>query len=319
MAEVDYYKTLGVSRNATPEEIRKAYKKLARENHPDLRPNDKQAAERFKQIQEANDVLSDSEKREQYDRYGSAYFGKGGRGPQGQGGWSPGPGAGGGQMDFGDIFGGQVDLGDLFGDVFGGGGGAGAGGRRRARQSRARKGQDVRATTEVPFTIAALGGKHDIHIQRDGKSERLTVKIPPGINTGGVIRLAGQGEAGGNGGPAGDLLVTIQVSPHPYFRREGNHLYLDLPVTPSEAALGSKIEVPTLSEGKVVLTIPSGASSGTKLRLRGKGVPDQKSGQFGDQYVVVKIIIPQSLSDEARTLFEELSKVAPQSPRENLW
>lgn len=303
MAESDYYKVLGVSREASADEIRRAYKKLARENHPDMKPNDKAAAERFKEVQEAYGVLSDPTKREQYDRYGAS-FKNAGRGGQA---WTGGT----GPVDFGDLFGaGGIDLGDLFGGGFGGGG------RRATRPTR---GRDVTTSITVPFLVAAEGGQHEIQLQRDGKVERLNIKIPAGVNDGGTIRLAQQGEPGGSGGPAGDVLITVRVAPHPYFRREGNNLLIDLPVTPSEAALGAKIEVPTLTEGTVLLTMPPGTSSGAKLRLRGKGVPDQKTRMRGDQFAIIKIVVPRELSPEARALFEQLSQVESQSPRQGLW
>jgi curved DNA-binding protein len=312
MADVDYYKVLDLSRGASDDEIRKAYRKLAREYHPDMKPNDKSAAEKFKSIQEAYSVLSDPEKREQYDRYGAAF--QGGRGGEGQPftyHWSAGPGGGAPDIDLSDLFGGELDLGDLFG---------GTGGPRAGRRGpRPRKGADLRTEVHVPFLVSAEGGEHELHLQRDGRTERLTIKVPPGVDNGSVIRLAGQGQPGLAGGPSGDLLVTIRVAPHPYFHREGNNLRVDVPVTPTEAALGAKVEVPTLTEGKIMLTIPPGTSSGTKLRLRGKGVIDQKTKQRGDQYVVVKIVVPKNLSPRAEQLFQELAEAAPLSPRERLW
>src|SRR5262249_23969376 len=151
---------------------------------------------------------------------------------------------------------------------------------------------DVEAEVEVPFQIAVEGGKHELALDREGRTERLTVKVPPGVDTGSVVRLAGEGEPGGNGGPAGDLLIRLRVAPHPWFRREGIHLLVDLPVTVTEAALGAKVEVPTLSEGTVVVTIPPGTSSGAKLRLRGKGVTDRSTRERGDEFAVVKIVVP---------------------------
>src|SRR5262245_58119158 len=232
----DYYKTLGVSKNATADEIRKAYKKLSRKYHPDVN-KDKGAPEQFKQVQEAFDVLGDSEKRQQYDRFGRVL--PQGAGPQGQPfQWST-TGTSGEGPDFADLFGGgQIDLGDLLGGAFGGG--------RRGRRA-ARRGQDVEAEVEVPFQVAVEGGKHELALDREGRTERLTVKVPPGVDTGSVVRLAGEGEPGGNGGPAGDLLIRLRVAPHPWFRREGSNLLVDLPVTVTEAALGAKVEVPTLS------------------------------------------------------------------------
>ncbi len=304
----DYYKTLGVSRSASQDEIRKAYKKLARENHPDVKPDDKAASERFKQAAEAYDVLGDSDKRKQYDQFGSAYrhAGEGGRS------YGTGP------IDLGDLFGGQVDLGDILGGSFGGGGGGGFGGGRRA-QPRPQKGRDIRTSMVVPFHVAAHGGHHEITLNRVGKTERLDVKIPPGVRSGSVIRLAEQGDPGLSGGPPGDLLITVDVAPHPYFRRKGNNVLLDVPLTITEAALGTKIDVPTLSGDQVTLTIPPGTSSGTKLRLRGKGFPDPKTKQTGDQLVVIKITVPRESSDRARELLEELATVLPESPREDLW
>jgi DnaJ-class molecular chaperone len=156
-------------------------------------------------------------------------------------------------------------------------------------------------------------------LRRGGETERLDVTIPPGVDNGSVIRLSGQGHPGPGGGPAGDLRLTVKVAPHPHFRREGANLLLDLPITPTEAALGERIEVPTLSEGKVVVTVPPGTSSGTKLRLRGKGVLDQKTRRRGDQLVVVKVVIPKDLNDRAKRLYQELDEAAPQSPRVGLW
>jgi len=312
MPEPDYYKVLGVSREASADEIRKAYRKLSREYHPDMRPNDPEALEKFKQVQNAFDVLGDPEKREQYDRYGAA-FQQRRAGPGGQTYTWTGPAGGFGGVDFdlGDIFGGQVDLGDLFG------GRAGFGGR--TRQPRARKGADQSLEIEIPFEVAAEGGQRDLAFQRNGKTERLMVKIPPGVDTGSVIRLAGQGEPGVNGGPPGDLLITLRVAPHRYFRREGNNLLLDVPLTFTEAATGAKVDVPTLSEGTVTVTIPPGTASGTKLRLRGKGIPDRHTRQRGDQFVVIKIVPPQPLNETARELLQKLAEAVPQSPRQGLW
>lgn len=317
MADLDYYKVLGVSRNASADEIRKAYRKLARENHPDKKPNDPAAAETFKQVQEAYAVLGDAEKREQYDRYGAAFHeagrGRAGAGPQWTYTWGgPGGGAGAGPIDLNDLFGRSFDFEDLLG-----GAAQAAGGTRRGR-ARAQKGQDVRATIRVPFEVAANGGTVDVELQHGGQPERLSVKIPAGVDNGSVIRLAGQGEPGANGAPAGDLLLTVEVQPHPLFRREGGNLLIDVPVTPSEAALGAKVEVPTLSEGKVVVTIPPGTSSGMKLRLRGKGVADPQTKQPGDQYVVVKIVVPRQPGDRAKRLYQELADESP-SPRQGLW
>src|SRR6516165_3379092 len=220
MANQDYYKTLGVSKSASADEIRKAYKKLSKKYHPDAN-KEKDAAERFKQVQEAYDVLHDTEKREQYDRFGRVLpAGAGGHGQPFQ--WAgPGPG-GAGPIDLGDLFGGgQIDLEQIFGGSFGAGTG-----RRSARRG-ARRGDDVEVEVEIPFQIAVEGGKYDLNLDRGGKPERLSVKVPAGVDTGSIVRLAGQGHPGASGGPAGDLMVRIRVAPHPWFRREGNHLLLD--------------------------------------------------------------------------------------------
>lgn len=312
MESKDYYKILGVSREASTDEVRKAYKKLARENHPDSKPGDAEASERFKQIQEAYAVLGDSEKREQYDRYGAS-FRDAGRGPFQQS-WSGGGGAGGaGPVDFSDIFGGGFDLGDIFGSAAGG---AYRGGRRA---SPARPGEDVQLEIEVPFHIAAEGGSHGVALNRDGKVERIRVKVPAGVDTGSIIRLAGEGRPGVGGGPAGDLKLTVKVAPHPWFRRDGANLLLDLPVTPAEAALGAKVAVPTLSEGNVTLTIPPHTSSGMKLRLREKGIVDSKTKRRGDQFAIVKIVLPKELTEEEQECYRRLSDVSTHSPREGLW
>lgn len=318
---MDYYATLGVKKTASPEEIRKAYKKLSRENHPDRKPNDPAASEKFKQVQEAWDVLGDAQKRQQYDQFGATF---GPNGPQFQSGQRrPGPG-GSGPIDFSEVFGsGNVDLGDIFGGMFGGGGGGGAAGApfgsQSKRRSRAAQGANIEAEIEIPFVVAAEGGSHEVQMDNGGQIERLTIKIPPGVSTGSVIRLAGQGHPGRGGGAAGDLLVTIKVEPHSYFRREGNDLLIDVPITVSEGALGTKAEIPTLSEGTVVVTVPPGTSSGAKLRFRGKGVPDPKTRVRGEMYVILKLVLPPGLDAATRGLFEQIAQAAPYNPRAGLW
>lgn len=312
MAEPDYYQVLGVSKTATADEIRKAYRKLARENHPDVKKNDPHAAERFKQIQEAYAVLSDPKKREQYDRFGTGPFGGGARGGGSPGGgytytWTGGPGQT--PIDLEELLGGGFGFEDLFGGRFR----SGRGGTRPPPA-----GSDLQAEIRVPFETAARGGSVDFQIEHQGRRETLSVKIPAGVSDGTVIRLSGQGEPSPFGGPPGDLLLTVRVEPHRYFRREGNDLLVDVPITPAEAVLGAKVDVPTLGEGPVVVTVPPGTSSGVKLRLRGKGVVDPQTKQPGDLYAVVKIVVPKDPSSTVKQLYRQLAE-HDISPRKGLW
>lgn len=303
MAE-DFYKTLGVPRDASAADIQKAYRKLARKYHPDMNPDDKSAKKKFQEIQAAFDVLSDQNKRELYDRYGSNFESMG-RGP-GPGGGAYGP--GGAQYDFGD-----VDLSELFGNLGGGGGVGGGGGFadmfnqfRKAggkRGAAARKGGDATAEVEIPFTTAVLGGETHIRIQRpSGEVETIKVKVPPGIDEGKKIRLRGQGEAPARGTP-GDLIITVHVAPHPSFLRNGNRLDVKVPVTLAEAALGAKVDVPT-PKGTISLRVPPGTSSGTKLRVKGHGVVSKD--ETGDLYAEIQIVIPKSLESADQELVRKL-------------
>ena len=304
MSKRDFYEVLGVPRSASQDEIRKAYKKLARKFHPDVKPADPDAEKKFSEITEAYDILSDEEKRKNFDQFGHGFRGGGG------GGGNPFQGFGGGSGG-----GAAFDLDDLLGGMFGGGG---RGGGRRA-QPRAQKGADAKADITIPFTMAVEGGDYSLNVQQGSKSERLSIKIPAGIDDGQTIRLAGQGGPGVGGGAPGDLLVTIQIAAHPWFRRDGSNLLVDVPLTPSEAALGAKIDVPTLTEGLVVMSIPPGTSSGARLRLRGKGVRNPKTGDRGDQFVVLKIVLPKELSEEARSLYQQLSELPTTDPRDGMW
>ncbi len=307
MAQHDYYETLGVSRKATQEEIRKAYKNLAREYHPDNRPDDPAAEQRFKEIQEANSVLSDPDKRAQYDRFGHAFESASAGGSPFN--WSSG-GASGGHVDLEDLLGGAFDLGSLFGQY----------GSHGKQQRQAEAGEDLEKEIDIPFQVAVQGGKYQVPVRRnDGDFERITVTVPAGVDTGSVIRLSGEGHPSHSGGPPGDLRLTIKVAPHPFFRREGLNILLDLPLTPPEAVLGTKIQVPTVTEGNITLTIPPGTSSGSKLRLARLGIPDRKSNHKGDQLIVVKIVPPKNLDETTRELYEQLNDLAQNSPRQNLW
>lgn len=303
----NYYETLGVARTATEEEIKRAYRKLARQYHPDLHPNDKEAETNFKAVQEAYDVLGDKAKREQYDRFGSAAFEHGFPGGAGGGGgtytWSSqgGPDA---QFDFG----GGLD--DILQGLFQGRGRRGpswAGGKTASR-----RGHDVDTELMVPFRTALLGGELDVSISGH-RDERLSVTIPPGVEDGAKLRLAGKGGTPGPGGQAGDLIVHVRVETHPYFTRDAADVQIEVPITIGEAVLGANIDVPTI-DGTASVSIPPGTSSGQRLRLRGKG-GTKRSGERGDQYVKVKIVVPQSIDEESKRWIRDFSLRNPSNPR----
>ena len=352
----DYYEVLGVPKSATEEEIKKAYKKLARKYHPDMNPGDKEAEEKFKEINEANEVLSDPDKKARYDQFGFAgvdpSYGAGA-----QGGYGPGD------------FGGFGDLGDIFGSFFGGGFG---GPRQRTGPQR---GESIRASVAVSFTEAAFGCEKEITLERSeqcptckgngcapgttpeicpdckgtgtvrttqrtpfgamqstspcskcrgtGKiihqpckscrglgsirrQHKMTVKIPAGIDDGQTISRQGYGNAGVNGGPAGDLLINVIVRPHPVFERDGNSVIMEQEISYAQATLGAEIEVPTL-DGKVKLNIPEGTQPGAVFRLRGKGIPFLRGGGRGDQFVSVKGGIPKGLTSSQKELLRQFA------------
>lgn len=299
----DPYETLGVSKSASEDEIKKAYRKLARQYHPDRNPGDKQAESRFKEVQEAYDILGDKTKRQQYDRFGFA-GGPGGAG-QGAGGFNWGGGPGG--FEYQGVDAEQAE--DILRNLFGGGGGMGGmeglfGGRSRAAgggRRRATRPEPAEVETEVtvPFTTAALGGT--MALQIDG--QHIDVKVPAGMEDGKKLRLRGQGPGGA------DLLVTVHVAPHPYFRREGNDVLLEVSLALSEAVLGARVDVPTLAGERLTVKVPPGTSSGARLRLRGKGI------KGGDQYIEIKVIVPAPTDDRSRELIEEFARLNPQTPR----
>ena len=304
MAE-DYYQTLGVPRTASAEDIRKAYRELARKYHPDLHPDDEAAKEKFKKVQTAFDVLNDQSKREMYDRYGSSFEGVGAGGPGGGwgGGRGPFPGGGfpgGGEIDLESLFGGGGGFGDIFGR-----GGTKARGRRRPAQA---PGADVTARIAVPFKLAIDGGKTDVRVDRDGKTETISVTIPQGLPDGARMRLRGQGLPGTGGGPAGDLLLEVKVEPHPVFRRDGDTLELTLPVSVAEAILGAKVDVPT-PWGTIALKVPPKTSGGRKLRAAGMGVR-HANGAKGDLIAEVQIVLPDQADAAALDRLLEAAKAA---------
>lgn len=310
----DYYQTLGVSKSAGKEELSKAFKKLARKYHPDLNPNDKDAETKFKEINEAYEVLKDPEKRKMYDQLGPNWE------QYQQGGFQRPPGYENVQFDFGS--GGAGGFSDFFETIFGGGfsGGGfqreGFGGRQNY-QRRPRRGSDSEATYEITLEEAYRGGEKTITLQEQGapgtgQSKTLEVKLPPGVKDGQRIRLTGQGNPGFGGGPAGDLYLKIRIMPHHLYKVSDNNLVLDLPLAPWEAALGSKVRVPTL-DGAVEMNIPAGISSGKKLRVRGRGLGS--GSKKGDQLVRIVIATPSELTDRERELWQQLAEESSFEPR----
>jgi DnaJ-class molecular chaperone len=345
----DYYQILGVPKTADPKAIKQAYRKLARQHHPDQNPGNKGAAERFKEINEANEVLSDPEKRRRYDELGADWARYADMGPGGFGG-RPAGGPGGGFRVHVDQTGDLGDFSEFFRTFFGeaaarGGGFEGAdfeerspfGGRGRGR---GRRGQDLETEVEISLEEAHAGTRRTVEFQqlepcgtcggsgRQGKSTcptcggagrvprdyRIEVKIPAGVRDGSRVRAAGEGGAGMGGGTRGDLYLRVHVLPHPVFERRQDDVHVELPLAVWEAALGAEVEVPTL-RGKVAMKIPPETSSGRTFRLPGYGLPHVKGGR-GDEYVRVRIVVPRDLSAKERTLFEELRGLRPAPPRD---
>ena len=362
----DYYEVLGVSKGASEDEIKRAYKKLARKYHPDMNPGDKEAEEKFKEVNEANEVLSDPEKKARYDQFGFAGVDPSyGAGAGGAGGY-------GGGFDFGD-------LGDIFCSFFGGGFGGG-----QTRRNGPQRGESIRASVAVTFTEAAFGCEKEVSIERSEqcasckgsgcapgttpeicpdchgsgmvqvqqrtpmgvfassrpcqrcrgtgkiihqpcadcggsgavrKRKTIKVTIPAGIDHGQTISLRGQGNAGKNGGPAGDLLITVMVRPHELFRREGNDVFCEAPITFRQAVLGATLEIPTI-DGPVKYDIPEGTQTGTVFRLRGKGIPALNGRGRGDQYVTVTIETPRNLNREQKEALKRFDETLGESSYE---
>jgi curved DNA-binding protein len=349
MASKDYYEVLGVKRDAPDDEIKKAYRKLARKFHPDLNPGDKAAEEQFKLLQDAYDVLSDAENRKLYDQYGENWRAvKAGAGapPPGWEGAGRSTHAGGGSrsggFDFNDFdfsrfratgTGGTGAGGfDIFEEMFGGGFG-------RGRTTRSGRGRDIEAELELSLEEAHRGGRRTLQMQvgetcltcggtgdKDGRvcetcggsgevvrPKTIEVNIPAGVRDGSTIRVPGQGGSGSNGSEPGDLYLHLRLRPHPVFTVKGDDLELELPIAPWEAVLGAKVEARTI-DGKVELTVPAGAKSGQRLRLRGQGL-NKRKGSRGDEYVRLKIVVPKDVTAEERRLYEELKRVSRFEPR----
>lgn len=291
----DYYAALGVPRDADAEAIKKAYRKLARQHHPDV-SKDPEAEARFKEIAEAYATLKDPEKRAAYDSLGQRRSGEEFRPPPE---WAYDGGAG-------EDFFAEMDLGDLFASLRGGR----HAGRRHAGPAR---GRDFEASLELSLEDAHRGTTVTLNVEHEDGSRSLAVTVPPGATEGQRLRLRGKGGAGRGGGDAGDIYLHITLRPHPVFRVDGHDLYFDLTLSPWEAALGTDVEVPTL-DGPVLLTVPAGTRSGRKLRLRGRGLHTGRGGH-GNLYAIVRIDVPSSLTARERELFEELARVSRFNPR----
>lgn len=310
----DFYQVLGVPRSATQDEIKKAYRRLAKQFHPDVNKGAQRAEERFKDITEANEVLSDPKKRQQYDLLGEAYAqgGPGGgfdwrtrtsRGPRGGPEGVPG-------FD---------GLGDLFSELFGFGGvnrQEPPGARPRSGGfAGAERGDDVTATVEIEFLEALQGTSRQLQVDRGGRREKIAVKIPAGVADGQRIRVAGKGGSGARGGTPGDLLLDVRVRPHPKFTRTGADLQTEVPITIYEAILGAEVTVPTWDGGGIKMKIPAGTASGQRFRIKGKGVPSSGKTSSGDLYVLAHIAPPQHLNEKWRQLAEQMATECPYNPR----
>jgi molecular chaperone DnaJ len=335
----DYYAVLAVKKTATADDVRKAFRKLARKYHPDVNPGDKKAEEKFKELSEANEVLSDPKKRKIYDQLGfysdnidpkaaEAYAASGAQSgnPFGSGGGNPFGGSRQGNQpadfDFRDFDFGSAQQGgrggsfrDIFSGMFGGG---------MAQEPANAAGADAEYTVQVPFWESIRGGEMKLNIQRPSSMGRMTpepisFRIKPGTRDGQRIRLAGKGNPGTRGGPPGDLYIIVHIADHPIFHRDADDISITVPILPWEAALGAKVEVPTI-DGRTLLRIPQGTQTGQRLRLREKGVPSAtRPGVIGDQIVEIRIVVPEIPNVEAKELWQKLEKMHPEDPRKELW
>jgi curved DNA-binding protein len=313
----DYYQVLGVPKSATEKDIKQAFRKLARKYHPDVNPGDRGAEQKFKEINEAHEVLSDPEKRRKYDQLGAnwkqyeQYARRPGAGGPGFGGFRVDLGGGGGGFSdfFRTFFGGGIDLEELFGQAGGGGF------RSSTRREEPRAGRDVNVGVEITLEEAYHGTTRRLSL--DGASSgAFEVRIPPGVKEGSRVRVSGKGERA-RSGSAGDLYLEVKVVPHALYRRDGDNLHVDVPVTFAEAALGAEIEVPTLS-GRARIRVPAGSQTGRLMRLKGKGMPALKGGEPGDLFAKLLVVVPKELQPRELELVKELQTLRSDNPRAHL-
>lgn len=320
----DYYQTLGVSKTASDKEIKQAYRKLARKHHPDVNPGDKAAEARFKEINEAYEVLGDPDKRRKYDELGSNWRmyeqaqqqggGFPGGGPFSGGAWNINMGGPGGyrtmtEEEMRDLFGNEDPFSDFFRTFFGGGAPREGGRARQGRAPRTQKGRDIEHEVELTLEEAYHGATRRISIKQGGHARSVDVRIPVGVKDGSRVRAAGEGESGSNGGAAGDLYLRVRVRPHPVFERKGTDLHTNVAVPVTTAVLGGEAQVPTIT-GSVRLKIPETTQSGQVFRLKGHGMPSVgKPDERGDLYATVDVQLPRALTKEQRQHYEALSKL----------
>ena len=318
----DYYDILGVGRTASQDEIRKSHRKLVRQYHPDANRDNPQALEKFREVQEAYDILSDDEKRRQYDELGHAAFEPGHVGGGSEAGdpyeayrratssrhksWKASP-----NVTVEDFEGDPTAAGgfaDIFDQFFGG-----RGGRRPRVDPQKQRGADIEHSVTLSFEQAARGCTIPLQLNREGRIETIDLKIPSGVKEGSRVRLCGKGQPGTGG--SGDLYITTRVVDHPYYRRDDLDVYMDLPISMYEAILGGKIDVPTL-DGKVTLTVPPGTSSGAKLRIKNRGI--RRGSEHGDQFVVIRVVVPRDMDDDEREGIERMAKRHPIDARRDV-
>ncbi len=310
----DYYEVLGIQKTASEKEIKQAFRKLARKYHPDVNPGDRGAENKFKEINEAHEVLSDPEKRRKYNQLGANWKRYepsprpgGGPGFSGFNVGFEGPGGGGFSDFFKTFFGAGMDVDDLFGR-------SGAG--FRGAQSAAQPGRNVTADISITLEESHSGTVRRLSVERAGATDVIEVRIPKGVKDGSKVRVAGKGEPGGSG-ESRDLYLAIKMIPHAIYQRDGDDLSLDLPVTFAEAALGAEVEVPTLS-GKARIKLPKGSQPGRRMRLKGKGMPKLKGRGHGDLFAKLVVVVPKELEKREKELVEELATLSKESPRAHL-